>query len=249
MTSNINILFVDDDPVILRSAWRSLTPEGYTVEGVLNGKEAMSRMEQMNYDLVFIDLTMPEMDGISLIRWIRQFRPAIGIVVISDHLLQETIKEAHRLGISCHMTMPFTPEVLKDITKKTIERLKVYARENEPEEDFPAPMLAELDKVIHQYRKGAGSTILVLLHAQGIFGYLPPVLQERIAQGLNIYPSEVNSIVSFYPCFRTKPREEHTACYIKGSERVWKGIIPKTGKRVTDAVNEYIKLRHPAADR
>lgn len=243
MEDKMKILFVDDDPIILKSAERALIPEGYTVEGTLNGKEAMERIEQNNYDLVFTDLKMPGIDGISLIRWLRQFRPDIGIVVMTGYLLPETIKEAHKLGIVLHMMKPFTPEALKNVTNETIEWIRENALENELKEEFPPSMLAELDNVIHQYRNVPSSAILVMLHVQEIFGHLSPALQKRIAKGLNLYPSEIHSIVSFYPCFRAKPKDDYVASHIRGSASALKGIIPKTGKRVTDAVNEYIKWK------
>lgn len=243
MKNNINILVVDDNPEIIRSAWGVLNREGYTVEGVLNGKEAMHRIEQNNYDLVFTDLAMPGMDSIALIRWIRQFRPAVSIVVIADYKMQETIKEAHKLGIISLLKKPFTPATLREVTNRTIELIKMNASEDKLEEDFSPAMFAELDKVVHQYSEKPNGTITVLLRAQDIFGYLPFVIQERIARGLNMYPSEIRSIVSFYSCFRTKPGGDHPMCYISGSGRVWRGVPWKTGKRVANAVNEFLKWR------
>lgn len=240
---NISILVVDDDPATIRSAWNALNREGYSVEGVLSGEEAMHRIERNNYTLAFIDLAMPGMDTVALIRWIRQFRPAVSIVVLADYKMQETIKEAHKLGIISILRKPFTPAILREVTKRTIELIQMNTPENKLGEEFSPVMFAELDKVIHQYREKPNSMIVVLLRAQDIFGYLPLVVQEHIAQGLNIYPSEIRSIVSFYSCFRTKPGGDHPRCYISGSGRAWIGVPWKTGKRVANAVNEFIKWR------
>jgi len=245
MKDYINILVVDDDPIIIKSAWRSLEPEGYNVEGVLGAKEAMDRIEQNNYALVITDLMMPGVDGMTFIRWLRQFRPAIGIVVITGQLIQEmeTIKEAHKLGIITHMRKPFTPAMLKDVVKETLAWIKECALEIDTREEFPAEMLETLDKVISQYWGNSGQTIRALLHAQDILGYLPAVIQKRIAHGLNMYPSEVHSIVSFYPYFRTKADDERIPCHIMGSQKVWRGMPLKRGKRVESAVNEFIRMR------
>ncbi|MFI5295580.1 MAG: NAD(P)H-dependent oxidoreductase subunit E [Thermodesulfovibrionales bacterium] len=92
-------------------------------------------------------------------------------------------------------------------------------------------MAAELDRVIAQLKKKPGSLIPVLQRAQEIVGYLPPMVQKRIAKGLNIPEAEVHSVVSFYSFFTMKPRGDHnirvclgTACYVKGIERVLKKI-------------------------
>ncbi|NIO21709.1 MAG: response regulator, partial [Candidatus Aenigmarchaeota archaeon] len=61
------------------------------------------------------DLKMPEVDGITLIRWIRKSRSDTGVVVITGYPSQETIKEALELGIIDYVPKPFTPPVLTDV--------------------------------------------------------------------------------------------------------------------------------------
>ena len=242
MKNSINILIADDDPGVIKSVWKSLNQEGYSVEGVLSGEMAMDRIARNNYDLIFTDLAMPGIDSIYLIKWIKQTRPAVGIVIMADSMMQETIKEAHKLGIINHVRKPFTPALLKEVTSKALELIKVKDAEKEPEEEFPAQVLAELDNVINQFGKESNSIVMVLLDAQKILGYLPSMIQERIARALNIYPSEVRSIVSFYSCFRTKPGND-TSYFKTSSGKAWKGVPWKTGKRVINAVNEFISMR------
>jgi NADH-quinone oxidoreductase subunit E/NADP-reducing hydrogenase subunit HndA len=227
MGRDMRILFVDDEPIITRSAERVLNAEGYVVDGVLSGREAASRMEQDHYDLLVTDLRMPEMDGLTLIRRTKAYRPSMGIVVITGYPSQETMKEVLDLGIIDYVPKPFTPDVLIDVTRRATEWMGRAAAEQEAGEEFPPSMIAELDKVIDQYKGKPGGAIPVLQRAQEIVGYLPPVIQKRIARGLNIYPAEIHSIVSFYSFFTMKPRGDHTikvclgtACYVKGIEPV-----------------------------
>jgi len=227
MGRDMRILFVDDEPIITRSAERVLNAEGYVVDGVLSGREATSRMEQDHYDLLVTDLRMPEMDGLTLIRRTREYRPSMGIVVITGYPSQETMKEVLDLGIIDYVPKPFTPDVLIDVTRRATEWMGRTTAGQETGEEFPPSMLAELDKVIDQYKGKPGGAIPVLQRAQEIVGYLPPVIQKRIARGLNIYPAEIHSIVSFYSFFTMKPRGDHTikvclgtACYVKGIEPV-----------------------------
>lgn len=227
-----NILIVDDELVVIKSAERVLRSEGYSVEGALGGREAIMKIGQNDYDLVFTDLKMPEVDGITLIRWIKKMKPSIGIVIITGYPSQDTIKEALELGIIDYVPKPFTPSVLLDVTERAVE----WTRGRKPEEakkteEFPPAMAAELDRVIAQLKKKPGSLIPVLQRAQEIVGYLPPMVQKRIAKGLNIPEAEVHSVVSFYSFFTMKPRGDHnirvclgTACYVKGIERVLKKI-------------------------
>ena len=227
-----NILIVDDELVVIKSAERVLRSEGYSVEGALGGREAIMKIGQNDYDLVFTDLKMPEVDGITLIRWIKKMKPSIGIVIITGYPSQDTIKEALELGIIDYVPKPFTPSVLLDVTERAVE----WTRGRKPEEakkteEFPPAMAAELDRVIAELKKKPGSLIPVLQRAQEIVGYLPPMVQKRIAKGLNIPEAEVHSVVSFYSFFTMKPRGDHnirvclgTACYVKGIERVLKKI-------------------------
>ena len=226
------ILIVDDELVVIKSAERVLKAEGYNVEGALGGREAIMKMAQGNYDLVFTDLKMPEVDGITLIRWIKKMKPAIGIVIITGYPSQDTIKEALELGIIDYVPKPFTPSVLLDVTARAVE----WTRGRKPEEakkteEFPPAMAAELDRVIVELKRKPGALIPVLQRAQEIVGYLPPVVQKRIAKGLNMPEAEVHSVVSFYSFFTMKPRGDHnirvclgTACYVKGIEGVLKKI-------------------------
>ncbi len=227
MADDLRVLVVDDEPVVTRSAERVLNEEGYFVESAPNGREAMLRTERGHYDLLLTDLRMPEMDGISLIREMRQSRPSMGIVVITGYPSQKTIEEALDLGIIDYVMKPFTPEALKDVTHRATEWLRKEASDKKAKGDCSPVALAELDKVIDHYRGKPGSTIPVLQKAQEIVGYLSPEIQKRIARGLNLFPSEIHSIVSFYSFFTMKPRGEHTvrvclgtACYVKGIEPV-----------------------------
>jgi NADH-quinone oxidoreductase subunit E/NADP-reducing hydrogenase subunit HndA len=226
MEDDIKILVVDDEPVVIRSCETVLKSEGYNVEGILSGREAILKMEQSPYELVFTDLKMPEVDGITLIKWIKQKRPETGIVVITGYPSQETIKEALEVGIIDYVPKPFTPTVLLDVTRRAVEWIKGKAVV-EKKEELPPSMINEIDRVISSYRNKPGSSIPVLQRCQEIVGYLPPIVQKRIARGLNMSPAEIHSIVSFYSFFTMKPRGDHniriclgTACYVKRVEEV-----------------------------
>jgi len=242
MSAEPKILVVDDELVVIRSAERVLKSEGYQIEGALGGREAILKMEQGTYDLVFTDLKMPEVDGITLIRWIKKSRPNIGIVIITGYPSQDTMKEALELGIIDYVPKPFTPSVLLDVTKRAVEWAEGRKpAEEKAAEEFPPAMAKELDRVIREFRRRPGSLIPVLQRAQEIVGFLPPVVQKRIAKGLNMPEAEVHSVVSFYSFFTMKPRGDHnirvclgTACYVKGIE----GVLEKIKEQLKIDIGE-----------
>lgn len=118
------ILVVDDEPVVVRSCERILTPEGYTVESASNGNEAIVKLGKDSFDLVITDLKMPDIDGLELIRWIRNSKPDTGIVVITGFPSQESIKEALGLRILDYLPKPFSPALLVEITQRALDYKK-----------------------------------------------------------------------------------------------------------------------------
>lgn len=235
MADNTRILVVDDESIVIRSAEIVLSREGYAVEGALGGREAILKMEDKAYDLVFTDLKMPEVDGLTLIKWVRKNRPDSGIVILTGYPSQDTIREALALGIIDYVPKPFTPAVLLDVTKRAVEwceaRLPTAKAGESVEDDFPPAMAAELDKVMEEYRNRPGSLIPVLQRAQELIGWLPVDALKRIARGMNIPAAEVHSVVSFYSFFTMKPRGDHnirvclgTACYVKRAEEILKNM-------------------------
>ncbi len=228
MSDNIKILVVDDEPVVIKSCKRILDTEGYRVDGASGGREAIITMERQPYDFVITDLKMPEVDGLTLIKWIKKSKPDMGVVIITGYPSQETIKDALELGIIDYVPKPFTPAVLVDVVHRAVEwKKKRVSAEEKKDEEFPPSMIAELDRMIKSYRNKPGSLIPVLQRAQEMVGYLPPIVQRRIARGLNIPPAEVHGVVSFYSFFTMTPRGDHiikvclgTACYVKGIEEV-----------------------------
>ncbi|HYA31612.1 MAG TPA: NAD(P)H-dependent oxidoreductase subunit E [Thermodesulfovibrionales bacterium] len=226
------ILVVDDEPVVRKSCERILTPEGYEVESASNGNEAIGKLGKDGYDLVITDLKMPDIDGLELIRWIRNSKPDTGIVVITGYPSQESIKETLGLRILDYLPKPFSPALLIEITQRALEYKKAgEVTEAAPSDECTEDMAKELDSIIKKYRKKLGSLIPVLQEAQELIGYLPPSVQRHIAKGLKLPVSEVHGVVSFYSFFTMKPKGKHnirvclgTACYVKGAEEIVKKL-------------------------
>ena len=93
--------------------------------------------------------------------------------------------------------------------------------------DISDAMWNDIDRVIDVNRHGAGAVITVLRECQDVVGYLPVELIDYIGHGLNISPSEVFGVASFYSLFSMEPKGRHTirvcigtACYVKGIKEV-----------------------------
>ena len=102
-----------------------------------------------------------------------------------------------------------------------------------------AEELGNIDQVIAKYQGKHGSLIPALKESQDICGYIPRQVKRRIADGLNLSPSQVYGVVSFYAFFTTIPRGKHiirvclgTACYVKGSKQIVERLEQGLGLKV-----------------
>lgn len=77
----MKILIVDDDAHILKLYREELEDEGYEVAAAGTGKEAMEKFEKEDFDLVTLDILMPDIDGISLLRRMKELKPRLPIIM------------------------------------------------------------------------------------------------------------------------------------------------------------------------
>ncbi len=92
---------------------------------------------------------------------------------------------------------------------------------------LPPEELAKLGPVFKKYGAQPGYLIAALKDAQDLFGYVPEEVQHRVAEGMNVTPSHVYGVVTFYSFFTIHPRGRHTirlclgtACYVKGAREI-----------------------------
>ena len=116
------ILVVDDDEMVLLALNELLKPEGYQVHTVLSGKEALERLDQNGYDLLLLDIIMPEMDGYELCKRIREREeyketPIVFLTAKSREQDRVTGLEA---GANLFLSKPISPEKLLGIVSDTI---------------------------------------------------------------------------------------------------------------------------------
>jgi DNA-binding NtrC family response regulator len=114
------ILIVDDDRVVLASCRRILEPEGYEVSLTSSVKEALQMLEGQTFDLLLVDVIMPEFDGIYLIGNVRENLPHLPILVMSGYPTPETISSGMQMGATHFIAKPFTPDELITAVRKAL---------------------------------------------------------------------------------------------------------------------------------
>jgi len=135
------VLVIDDDEVVGRSFDRVLAERGYQVSTALSGEEALSKLDDTDYDVVFTDIKMPGMDGLEVAERIMERCPWTPVVVITGYGTEENEAKARVLGTSGFVRKPLTPEIIESVTLKAIrsERHVVEAEPAATAEAVPAP--------------------------------------------------------------------------------------------------------------
>ncbi len=114
------ILCVDDEPVILDSFRKILVLDGYCVDTVETGQEALGLIQLRHYDFVFTDLKMPQMDGVEVTKAVKYLRPDIDVVIITGFATVETAVECMKYGAMDYVQKPFTEDELLGFVKKIL---------------------------------------------------------------------------------------------------------------------------------
>jgi CheY-like chemotaxis protein len=114
------ILAVDDEETILNSFRKILVLAGYSIDTVERGAEALGLIRKNDYDFIFTDLKMPEMDGVELTKAAKHLRPDIDIIVITGYASIETAVETVKHGAMAYMEKPFTEDELLDFLKTAL---------------------------------------------------------------------------------------------------------------------------------
>lgn len=114
------ILCVDDEDVILDSFRKILVLDGYSIDTVNSGPEAINLIKSHHYDFVFTDLKMPEMDGVEVTKTVKFLRPDIDVVIITGYATVETAVDCMKHGAMDYVQKPFTEDELLAFTKKSL---------------------------------------------------------------------------------------------------------------------------------
>ena len=100
MSESAKILLVDDEPDFTRPMSSWLASEGYNVDVAGDGASALLKVREDTPDIIFLDLKMPNMDGVEVLRRIREFNRELPVIIITAYVDDPQIKEISNHGIS-----------------------------------------------------------------------------------------------------------------------------------------------------
>ena len=114
------VLVIDDEVVVANSIRRTLSRRGFTVEEAFSAHEALNRILNEMFDLVLLDMKMPDVNGLELLPTIKKHRPTLPVVMVTGYASIDTAVEAIQRGASDYMSKPFTPDELFTTASRAI---------------------------------------------------------------------------------------------------------------------------------
>lgn len=117
-----NIIIVDDEQSYRQLLTLVFEDDGNTIRTAMNGRQALALLEEEPADVIISDVKMPDMDGIEMLRAVRETLPDLGVILMTAFASVETAREAFKLGADDFIQKPFDVEELKLIVRKTLEK-------------------------------------------------------------------------------------------------------------------------------
>src|ERR1041384_4207720 len=124
---DIRILVVDDEPMMSDSLRQHLADEGYAVDTAASGSEAIDLFDSGAHHLVICDLQLPDMDGLTLLRHMKDAKPATEVIVVTGYGSVQAAVEAIKSGAFYFVEKPFDFEELLPLVEKALERRALVA--------------------------------------------------------------------------------------------------------------------------
>src|SRR5690348_12203690 len=121
---NETVLVIDDEQLIRRSITKRLSVAGYQVLEAEDGKTAIERAG-LGVDLAILDYRLPDMDGLSVLKQIRQIDPDVLVILLTAYASVETAVEAMKLGAYHFMNKPFDLEALAAMVEQALETTRL----------------------------------------------------------------------------------------------------------------------------
>ncbi|TES89722.1 MAG: response regulator [Desulfobacteraceae bacterium] len=115
------ILVIDDEVTVNNNIRKILSKKGYTVDQAFTKNEALEKIEQQAYSLVLLDLKIPDVKDLELLKDIRDRRPETMVIIITGYASIETAVESSRMGVIDYLPKPFTPDEVRNAAERAFQ--------------------------------------------------------------------------------------------------------------------------------
>lgn len=125
MNNKAKILIIDDEDVICKGCKQTLEKDGYEVDYAQNGIVGLAKLHDETYDIVLIDLMMPQIKGMDVLESIRKYDQNIIKIIITGYATEEVITKALDKGAYDYLAKPFSANELRDIINRGLQAKKI----------------------------------------------------------------------------------------------------------------------------
>jgi len=127
----MEIMIVDDEPQVAEVLARSLTRQGHHTTVVHSGQEALDRLNSVALDAMFLDVSMPGMNGLDVMAEVKRLKPALAVVVITGHATADEVERVKQLGAVDVIQKPSALTHYHRAIERLHDSRKVYPGANE----------------------------------------------------------------------------------------------------------------------
>jgi len=193
------ILVVDDDPDIRKILYDRLDSLGYNVITAENGQEALDKVAQEEPDLMFLDLQLPQITGLQVLKRLKDY-PELAVIIITAFGTIEKAVEAMKEGAFDFITKPFSPDHLDLVIKKALECRSLRQENHYLRGELNAPFLEilgdspKMKGVMETARKVAATSSTVLLLGESGTG------KEMFARSIHRWSPRSNNPFTVVNC-------------------------------------------------
>jgi len=118
----LNIIVIDNENVICDACNLVLTDDGHEVDYFKTGKTGLFAAERGRYDLALLDIKLPDMDGMEILKILREKRPELCVIVMTGYSTMSNAVQAMKLGAADYLSKPFTDDELMDAVQKVFSK-------------------------------------------------------------------------------------------------------------------------------
>lgn len=181
MTTSHRILLVDDEPAMLDNCKQQLLSANFDVDTAGGGKEALARLKEKPYDLILLEMNMPEINGHQVMEYINESDIKIAVVVLSTDTDFDSVTSAYQLGAFDYIKKPFDFDELKHTLDNAIRKLdlekSLYALRKQ----------LERSERLHRFMIECSPDIIFIVDKNGNFAFV----NDRAEDLLNYKKNEL----------------------------------------------------------
>lgn len=124
MEQKFKVMVIDDEAIVGKRLKPSLEKQGYEVETYSDGRSAIERIDQKEFDIIVTDVRMDDVDGMQVLEHVKSKSPRAKVIIITGYATVELAREALVKGAFDFIAKPFKPSDLRSIIEKASKELR-----------------------------------------------------------------------------------------------------------------------------